>query len=71
MGNYTHGQPYYGKLHTRTAVLWKTKFSVLKAVILTHPTIPNMVISLLKVDQAPGSTYDYEIHCVDESTHDE
>jgi hypothetical protein len=26
--NYTHGKPYSGKLHTRTAVLWKAIFSV-------------------------------------------
>ena len=69
--NYTHGQPYYGKLHTRTAVLWKAIFSVLKLVTHTHPTIPNMFISLLKVDQALGSIYEAEIHCINESTHDE
>ncbi len=66
MGSYTHGQPYYGKLHTRTAV-----FSVLKLVTHTHPTMLNMFISLLKVDQALGSIYEAEIHCINESTHDE
>ncbi len=69
--NYTHGKPYYGKLHTRTAVLWKAIFSVLKLVTHTHPTMPNMFISLLKVDQALGSIYEAEIHCINESTHDE